>query len=544
MPGAGSTALGPAQDLRRLQSAVGNAAMARLLAPGRRTLARFDEPEHKAIGDTALDARWRLPGGTLFKELDLTFGDWVSLGDWFEDVGEIKDVLRAHPDRDTVGQLYYAVLVKVRPTSEAERKKAEQQYMGVLFTKQDKAAVEARYALLKTRNIKHFPNPLVGDTALGAAEKAERRRDGKPFGALAQYRADHLEAIGLATSAGQLGDERLMGEALAIDGLACHWLTDAFSASHTRTPRSSIETYWDKKVPEFDGKLVNWLADEVTFAVDTSPGGVLEWIGSQLDQTPLPMHVVRDKARKQIRPVVPPLSFGDVVGLVVHDWEGAHGKDDHGPLVEVAGQRFRTVGDERLRPAAAAFKNVKSETQLKAILKDKRRTNAERTFAGATLAVKASVHDVERAYELGAKRRKRADVISTLMGKDRLFASERLVPRAVPDAEQPEDDRMPKWDYATVDQLLANPKIAHALPESARKVAEPFEDTIRELEASKAVKEQLRLAVIRPLMSRSVPTIAGWLKSVIDYSPKRLEARLSYAWRVREDVARLRQEVH
>ena len=56
----------------------------------------------------------------------------------------------------------------------------------------------------------------------------------------------------MATSAAQLRDERLMGEALAIDGLACHFLTDAFSASHARTPRSSIEDYWDKKVPDFD----------------------------------------------------------------------------------------------------------------------------------------------------------------------------------------------------------------------------------------------------------------------------------------------------
>ena len=48
---------------------------------------------------------------------------------------------------------------------------------------------------------------------------------------------------------------------------------------------------------------------------------------------------------------MPPLSFGDVVGLVVHDWEGAHGSRPHGPLVDVAGQRFRTVGDDRLMPA-------------------------------------------------------------------------------------------------------------------------------------------------------------------------------------------------
>ena len=64
-----------------------------------------------------------------------------------------------------------------------------------------------------------------------------------------------------------------------MDAFACHFLTDMFSASHTRTPRSSIEAYWDKKVPGFDELLVKWLADEVALAVNRSPSGFLEWLG-------------------------------------------------------------------------------------------------------------------------------------------------------------------------------------------------------------------------------------------------------------------------
>jgi hypothetical protein len=524
---------------------IGNAALGRLLRARARTLARFGEPEHKAIGDAALDVRWRLPGSTLFKELELTLGDWIALGDWFEDVAQVKEHLRAHRDRQTVGQVYYAVLVRVRPRSEAERKAAEAKYMGVLFDEKDKAAVDARYALLKTRNIKHFPNPLVGDTARSTREKAERRRDGKPLGAIAQYRSDHLEAVALAASAGQLGDERLLGEALAIDGFACHFLTDMFSGSHTRTPRASIETYWDAKVPEFDRRLAHWLADEVAFVIDTAPSNVKEFVGSLIEQSPFaPLDLVRRTARKEIRAVLPPLSFGDVVGLVVHDWEGAHGKDEHGPLVTVGGHQLRLVGDERLLPAATAFDKRKSDAQLRAVLKDRRRSAAERTFAGATLAVRASVGDVQRAYELGRKRRKRADIIALLIGRDGLFAPERLIPQVVPEAKLPPDDRMPKWDYATVDQLLADPKIRSALPESARKVAEPFEDTLAELKASGGVKRQLRLAVIKPLTSGNVAAITAWVKSVIDYSPRRLEDRLRAAWRGREDLIRVIQERH
>jgi hypothetical protein len=543
----------PRHQVLQLQRAAGNTATTQLISAARRSVARFGEPEHKGIGDAARSERWRLPGSKLFKELELTFGDWVALGDWFENVGDIKRIMRGEPladegdvklvkpDKagnrpDTIGQLYYAVLVKIRPESESERQTVEKAYMGTLFSAVDKDAVEERYARLKTRNIKHFPNPLTGDTELGTAEKATRRRDGRPFGAIAQYRADHLDAIGLAVTAGQVDDDRLLGEAIAMDAFACHSLTDAFSASHTRTPRSSIETYWDKKVPGFEQRLEYWLADEIMFAVHRSPSGLLEWLGATVGA---PFKLVRKKAREKVKPVVPALSFGDVVGLVVHDWEGAHG-----PLVDVAGQRLRTVGDDGLMPALKTFAKPMSDTQLKATLRNKKGADAERTFAGATLAVRASVADLERAFELARKKRKRNEILTSLMGKDGLFASERYIPKAVPDAKQPEADRMPKWDYDTVDALLADSKICAALPESAKKVAEPFEDTIKHLDASKAVKDQIRLAVVNPLKSGDVRQIGLWIKSVIEYSPANIERRLEYGkGELRQDVVDLRAGV-
>ena len=146
--------------------------------------------------------------------------------------------------------------------------------MGTLFSKADKDAVEERYSRLKTRNIKHFPNPRTGDTNLSTAEKATRTRTASRSARSRSTAPQHLDAIGLAMSAGQLGDQRLLGEAIAMDAFACHFLTDMFSASHTRTPRSSIEAYWDKKVPNFDDRLVKWLADEVVFAIHRDPSGV------------------------------------------------------------------------------------------------------------------------------------------------------------------------------------------------------------------------------------------------------------------------------
>jgi hypothetical protein len=536
---------GPTHDLLRLQSAVGSAAMGRLVRGRQRSLARFTEAEHKALGDIALDARWRLPGSLMFKELQLTFGDWVSLGDWFEDINEIKQLLRPNANRDTVGQVYYALLVKIRPTTDADSAKAEKQYKDVLFNQHDKEEAEKRFKRLATANIKHFPNPLVGDTALSTAEKAKRRKDGKPLGAIAEYHADHLDAVNLAISAAQLGDERYLGEALAMDGFACHFLTDSFSGSHTRTPRSSIKTYWDAKVPGFDEKLVNWLTDEIAFVVDTRPSGVEEWFGSILD---VPFHVVRDKARTQVRDALPPLSFGDIVSLVVHDWEGSHGVDGHGPLVEIAGQRFRTVGDSRLFAAVKSLGKAISDRELNAVLRNPRRSSAERTFAAAELAVRRSVSDVQRAYDLAKKGRKRSDILRALQGKNGLFSSELLISTAVPDAKQPEDERMPKWDYPTRDKLFADPKIHSTLPYSATKVAEPFEDTLKTLNASAAVKDHLRRMVITPLTSGSQAVIIAWVENVLAYRPGDLTRRLTEARAAQSGVpltgAGLRHEIH
>jgi hypothetical protein len=284
-----------------------------------------------------------------------------------------------------------------------------------------------------------------------------------------------------------------------------------FSGSHTRTPRSSIENYWDKKVPAFDDKLVKWLADEVVKGVHRDPEGWKQWLGVTVLY---PFNVVRWKARAQIRKVVPELSFGDVVGLVIHDWEGAHGKDEHGPLVDVAGQRLRLVGDERLMPALDKFAKPMTDAQLTSELKNKKGTAADRTFAGATLAVRASVADVERAFELARKKRKRKDILASLTGKDGLFASERYIPKPVPDDKQPEDDRRPRWDYATLDALLGDPKFSQALLESGPKVAAPFKDTIKTLDASRSVKDQLEHAVVDPLTSKDIKRIRAWIKAV------------------------------
>jgi hypothetical protein len=162
----GGEASAPRHAVLGLQERIGNAATVRLLSkaaakpPRRRMLQRFNAVEHRALGDLALDVRFRLPAGTMFQELQLTFGDWIALGDYFDDIAEIKRLLKPGAARDTAGQVYYAVLVKIRPKDAAERAKVLEAYKNAeLWTQADIDAVERRYVQLASRNIKHFPQP-------------------------------------------------------------------------------------------------------------------------------------------------------------------------------------------------------------------------------------------------------------------------------------------------------------------------------------------------------------------------------------------------
>ncbi len=85
---------------------------------------------------------------------------------------------------------------------------------------------------------------------------------------------------------------------------------------------------------------------------------------------------------------------------------------------------------------------------------------------------------------------------------------------------------MPKWDYGTVEQLLDDPKIKAALPMSAARVGDPFRETLKGLDASQPVKDQLYGAVVDPLISKSVPRIRRWVLDVINYSPQNVFRRL------------------
>ena len=104
---------------------------------------------------------------------------------------------------------------------------------------------------------------------------------------------------------------------------------------------------------------------------------------------------------------------------------------------------------------------------------------------------------------------------------------------------------MPKWNYGTVEELLDDPKIKTALPMSAGRVGGPFKDTLKGLDASQAVKDQLYNAVVVPLTSCNVPRIRRWILAVINYSEDDVFRRLHPPVKSRGEVElnELRQSV-
>lgn len=58
--------------------------------------------------------------------------------------------------------------------------------------------------------------------------------------AILAYRAGHQAAIQQAIVAHQTNDRRLLEKAYAMNGFACHFLADRFSAGHLRTPRNEL----------------------------------------------------------------------------------------------------------------------------------------------------------------------------------------------------------------------------------------------------------------------------------------------------------------
>src|SRR4051794_25453229 len=260
----------PASAVLQLQRMAGNRAVTALVFGGRRRLQRFNETEHKLIGDTAWGSEESFELAPGFR---ISFGDAVALGDYFdryEDFQQLAAKEGKGPGKR--GELLYVLRNKIWNADRDPKDKAkiEAQMMGEQYDRYAKHRRDMEEQRLRGINIEHFPSPQEGDLGKSRLELDLRRdKRGKPVGGGAKYRVLHEEAIEKAWQAGTggsyfgAGRPAQLDEALLRDAFACHFLSDAFSASHANTPRASIKAYWNQKVPDFDKRLVRWLSKRI-----------------------------------------------------------------------------------------------------------------------------------------------------------------------------------------------------------------------------------------------------------------------------------------
>jgi hypothetical protein len=461
----------------RLQQTAGNRAVGRLLARRGRLLGRFAEREHKLIGDTA----WRRRGDATGPQFELapgvklSYGDAVALGDFFESFDRLKQIAGT-PGKSagTQGELRYVLWVDIWGNPEAD--KMDRWYdAGAKFHR------EQLNAYFDSRNIGHFPNPVEGDLGRPRRELDVRKdTGGGPLGGGATYRTWHEAALLKSFAAGRSGGS--LDEAYLTDGFACHFLTDAFSASHITTPRLSIKQYWDAKVPNFDKKLIRWLADEI----DHGDWAWYERVGAHVPFLGGPGQSIHAEVVEKLLHKLGGFGFGDLVSLVVHDVAG-----DKGVEATVGGKPIRLVGDG-------------------ALLDDNGLTREGRpTFEAATEAVGVSIGEIQDAYMAASARGSDLGSFEAGITKaDGLYAAERLIP-------VPTGDAAVRWRYATVEDFLDDAQMGAALVRWGMIRGKAFAAGLKDFNPK--ARGVVSRVLVDPLRSGDEDQVRGVLRTIIDY---------------------------
>ena len=316
---------------------------------------RFASTEHVAIGDVATNA----PGPETGPEHTdirysedpkdlLTFGEVVAMaGDYFGSLAEMER-LSANPAGRR--ELFYARL-KVTGAKESD----------LPDWPTTKKAVMNRYFSLAGRNLSHF--------AAGGGQDA--------------YEQGHLDALKDAWISGQQGEETdkpgYFTSAVDQEAFCDHFLTDLFSAGHIRTPRGSIQEWYDSSGRFPPDRLTDWikaylvrrLNDLNPKALAEVPDWLIGWlVGALLD----------DMAGAALSS----FSVGALVSMAMHDWDNEHGVR----VVSACNQdgiqqeyHWRAYGDKQIGEGGAG--------------------KGAETFKMAVGAVRASRRELDQARELG-----------------------------------------------------------------------------------------------------------------------------------------------
>jgi hypothetical protein len=322
--------------------------------------------EHRAVGEAATGgACVNVGGASGDQRFVLSYGDVVALsGDFFAgaQAGPQDDLfaLATIPGNQgtqlgTRDEIICALKVMTVDGAFVDaRFEPGGQFSQFSFTEKAAATeverrVRDRFLALATANGDHFVAPGRGCGA---------HSSGFPSAVVA-YRRLHEVAIDEAYRLGQCG----VGEsrAMAREAAAQHYLTDAFAAGHLRTPVSAIRHFWHHRYPMFWPNLQRKVAADTASALKE-----LLWPARLL-----PDGFLYDRTHTAVKARTkgyPPITFGDLLARVFHDWDNTHGL-----LVESGGILF---GDGLLEQGVGRKLVV--------------------------AAARAGIDDIEVAYRLGA----------------------------------------------------------------------------------------------------------------------------------------------
>lgn len=386
--------------------------------------------EHRTVGQAATaDALVQVGGDSTEESFVLSYGDVVALsGDFF--AGKVG------PEDLTSGDLFQlATIPGDRGTKLGSR---DEIICALKVMAVDGAFIDARFE----------PGGQFSDfsiSATAAATKVERRvRDrflalaiangdhfvapGRPAtiddhqgpqschfdSAVVAYRRLHEAALDEACRLGRSRDDQ--SRAMAREAAAQHYLTDAFAAGHLRTPVTAIRHYWHHRYPHFWRNLQRKVAADTAAALRelARPARIL------------PDGFLYDRVHGAVKARTrgyPPITFGDLLARVFHDWDNSHGL-----ILKGGGILF---GDGLLEDGVG-----------------------EKL---AVAAVRAGINDIEIAYRLGSSgSRLRGEALylavrSATGAPNDAFKAETLIPTL--SADNPPQN----WRATDVEELWSAP---------------------------------------------------------------------------------------
>jgi hypothetical protein len=290
-------------------------------------------------------------------------------------------------------------------------------------------AVSQRFDQLAAKNYEHFANPDRKHPAPG--------RDGDS--ADGSYRAQHERAIQLAYQAGCAGRDPAM--AYAREAAAEHFLTDAFSAGHIRTPRKSINEFWNARYPNFFRAFTRFMEDRMVAGLGQTGDLPGRWLPDGLKRDGF-HHLGMDKdgVHQQIQAklaAAPPITFGDLLGKLTHDVDNENGLW----VVNDVGNKWKAYGDNQMASHSAT-----RITTTRAVALGVADLDAARALGAADAAGAArSPQEVCAAVKAQAK--------APASPRTDKYAPEQMLPRLDPDRVR--DNGVQAWEAMSFKQLWA-----------------------------------------------------------------------------------------